>query len=100
MKKTIGLAAVIAISACAIALPSLAADKPAKGAAAPAKALSPAKGAEAKPVSAAADDAAKPAGPKLRMAHAGPNPGKDVDLRHCLDLGTNAEVIRCSEQKE
>lgn len=100
MKKTIGLAAVIAIAACAIALPSLAADKPAKGAAAPAKALSPAKAAEGKPVSAAANDEAKPAGPKLRMAHAGANPGKDVDLRHCLDLGTNAEVIRCSEQKE
>ncbi|HXS53818.1 MAG TPA: hypothetical protein VN782_14885 [Usitatibacter sp.] len=42
----------------------------------------------------------KAAGPHLRMAaHHGRNPGKDVDLRHCLDLGTAKEVIRCSEQK-
>lgn len=41
----------------------------------------------------------KPAGPRLRMAHHGRNPGKDRDLRHCLDLPTAKEVIRCSEQK-
>ena len=69
---------------------ALAADKPAKPAA---------KAAEAK-ASPAVDDAAKASGPKLQMAKAGRNPGKDVDLRHCLDLGTNAEVIRCAEQGE
>jgi hypothetical protein len=42
----------------------------------------------------------KPAGPHLRMAeHRGKNPGKDRDLRHCLDLATDKEIIRCSEQK-
>lgn len=71
---------------------ALAADKPAKAQPAAAKS------ADAKP-SAGADDPAKAAGPKLHMAH-GKNPGKDVDLRHCLDLGTNAEVIRCAEQGE
>jgi hypothetical protein len=70
------------------AIPAFAADKPAKPAA---------KAAEAK-ASPAVDDAAKASGPKLQMAKAGRNPGKDVDLRHCLDLGTNSEVIRCAEQ--
>jgi len=42
----------------------------------------------------------KPAGPHLQMrAHRGKNPGKDRDLRHCLDLTTDKEVIRCTEQK-
>jgi len=42
----------------------------------------------------------KRAGPHLRMAaHRGKNPGRDRDLRHCLDLPTNEQVIRCSEQK-
>jgi hypothetical protein len=31
--------------------------------------------------------------------HPGRNPGGDRDLRHCLDLATPKEVIRCSEQK-
>jgi hypothetical protein len=44
--------------------------------------------------------AVKAAGPHLRMAaHHGRNPGRDEDLRHCLDLGTPKEVIRCSEHK-
>lgn len=74
------------VLACTVpAAMSLAADKPAKGAGKPA----PAK------ADAGAADAPKAAGPKLRMAK---NPGKDMDLRHCLDLGTNAEVIRCAEQ--
>jgi len=50
----------------------------------------------------AGDDAkgVKAAGPRLRMAgHHGRNPGGDRDLRHCLDLPTPKEVIRCSEQK-
>jgi hypothetical protein len=50
----------------------------------------------------AKDDAKgiKAAGPHLRMAgHHGRNPGGDRDLRHCLDLPTPKEVIRCSEQK-
>jgi hypothetical protein len=42
----------------------------------------------------------KAAGPRLRMAeHHGKNPGKDRDMRHCLDLPTDKEIIRCSEQK-
>lgn len=42
----------------------------------------------------------KAAGPHLRMAeHKGKNPGKDRDMRHCLDLPTDKEIIRCSEQK-
>ncbi len=41
------------------------------------------------------------AGPHLRMADPDrKNPGKDRDLRHCLDLPTMKEVIRCSERKE
>jgi len=50
----------------------------------------------------AADDAkgVKAAGPHLRMAgRHGRNPGGDRDLRHCLDLPTPKEVIRCSEKK-
>lgn len=42
----------------------------------------------------------KPAGPHLRMNDPDrKNPGKDRDLRHCLDLPTMKEVIRCSERK-
>ncbi len=42
----------------------------------------------------------KASGPRLRMAeHHGKNPGKDRDMRHCLDLPTSKEVIRCSEGK-
>ena len=42
----------------------------------------------------------KAAGPHLRMAeHPARNPGRNRDLRHCLDLPTDKEVIRCSEQK-
>jgi hypothetical protein len=42
----------------------------------------------------------KAAGPHLRMAeHHGKNPGKDRDMRHCLDLPTDKEIIRCTEQK-
>jgi len=82
--------AALLIACAATAGVSLAADKPAKPAA---------KAADAKS-SPAADDAAKAAGPKLQMAKVAHNPGKDVDLRHCLDLGTNAEVIKCAEQGE
>jgi hypothetical protein len=42
----------------------------------------------------------KARGPHLRMAeHKGRNPGGDRDLRHCLDLPTNREIIRCTEGK-
>ena len=68
------------------------------------------KDAPAKPAPAAAEakDAKPPsdtqgvnsAGPHLRMADApAKNPGKDRDMRHCLDLPTPKEVIRCSEGK-
>jgi hypothetical protein len=44
--------------------------------------------------------AVKSAGPRLHMADTPErNPGKDRDLRHCLDLPTPKEVIRCSEGK-
>ncbi|HEX3097014.1 MAG TPA: hypothetical protein VHQ02_04810 [Usitatibacter sp.] len=79
----------------AAAVPSLAAEKakaepkraPDSGEAKDAKA-----GSGAQPV--------KSAGPRLRMEDApARNPGKDRDLRHCLDLPTPKEVIRCSEGK-
>ena len=56
---------------------------------------------EAKDAKAGADaQAVKSAGPRLRMGEAkGGNPDKDRDLRHCLDLPTSKEVIRCSEGK-
>jgi hypothetical protein len=56
---------------------------------------------EAKDSKAGSDaQAVKSAGPRLRMADApAKNPGKDQDLRHCLDLPTPKEVIRCSEGK-
>jgi hypothetical protein len=41
----------------------------------------------------------KAEGPHLRMTHQGANPGGDRDLRHCLDLPTNREIIRCTEGK-
>ncbi len=90
MNNITKIAAALALACAVPAVTTLAADKPAKTAA---------KSAEAKPSPAAAD-AAKADGPKLQMAKAARNPGKDVDLRHCLDLGTNAEVIRCAEQGE
>lgn len=56
---------------------------------------------EAKDAKAGADaKGVKPDGPRLRMAeHKGRNPGGDRDLRHCLDLPTNREIIRCTEGK-
>jgi hypothetical protein len=57
--------------------------------------------AEAKDAKAGADaQGVTSAGPRLRMADApAKNPGKDRDMRHCLDLPTPKEVIRCSEGK-
>jgi hypothetical protein len=56
---------------------------------------------EAKDSKAAGEaQAVKSAGPRLHMADTPErNPGKDRDLRHCLDLPTSKEVIRCSEGK-
>jgi hypothetical protein len=90
MNNITKLAAALVLAFTIPAGASLAADKPKAGAA---------KAADAKP-SPAAGEAAKAAGPKLQMARATRNPGKDVDLRHCLDLGSNAEVIKCAEQGE
>jgi hypothetical protein len=42
---------------------------------------------------------AKPAGPKLNMDAPVKNPGKDRDLRNCLDLATNSEIIKCSQKR-
>ena len=95
MNNTMKIAAALVLACTIPAGASLAADKAAKPAAKPAAA----KAADAPPSSAAADPA-NAAGPKLHMAKATRNPGKDVDLRQCLDLGTNAEVIRCAEQGE
>lgn len=79
----------------AAAAPVLGADKekaPAKPAPATGEAKDAKPGAEAQGV--------KSAGPHLRMAGApAKNPGKDRDMRHCLDLPTPKEVIRCSEGK-
>jgi hypothetical protein len=86
MNNMTKLAAALVLACAVPAGALLAADKPAKPAA---------KTADAKP-SPAADDAAKAAAPKLQMARA--NPGRNVDLRHCLDLGTNSEIIRCAER--
>jgi hypothetical protein len=88
MNEITKIAAALVLACTVPAGAALAADKAAKPAA---------KAADAKPSPAAAD-AAKAAGPKLDMAKPVKNPGKDVDLRHCLDLGTNSEVIRCAEQ--
>ena len=42
----------------------------------------------------------KSGGPRLNMGEAPEhNPGKDRDMRHCLDMPTPKEVIRCSEGK-
>jgi hypothetical protein len=78
----------------AAAAPSLAADKKADTKRTP-------ETAEAKDAKAGADaQGVKSAGPRLRMGEAqGRNPDKDRDLRHCLDLPTPKEVIRCSEGK-
>jgi hypothetical protein len=56
---------------------------------------------EAKGPKAGSDaQAMKSAGPRLHMSDApARNPGRDRDLRHCLDLPTPKEVIRCSEGK-
>jgi hypothetical protein len=85
---------IAALGLClALTAPTLAADKP-KAAAKPAPAASESK--DAKPDT----QGVKSAGPHLRMADApAKNPGKDRDMRHCLDLPTPKEVIRCSEGK-
>ncbi len=42
----------------------------------------------------------KAAGPRLQMADPDrKNPHGDRDVRHCLDLPTEKEVIRCTERK-
>jgi hypothetical protein len=42
----------------------------------------------------------KPAGPRLEMGKDHPrNPGKERDMRHCLDLPDEKQVIRCYEKK-
>jgi|KBSMisStandDraft_5_1062788.scaffolds.fasta_scaffold07715_6 hypothetical protein len=50
---------------------------------------------------AAGSKGVKPAGPRLQMGknHPAKNPGKDRDMRHCLDLPDTKEVIRCYEKK-
>lgn len=86
------IAAALGIAAAAQAAPTAGGDK------AETK-PTPASG-EAKDQPAPDAKGVKASGPHLRMAaHHGKNPGKDEDLRHCLDLGTDKEVIRCSEEK-
>jgi len=42
----------------------------------------------------------KAAGPRLEMGKDHPrNPGKERDMRHCLDLPDEKQVIRCYEKK-
>jgi hypothetical protein len=66
------------------------------------------KGGDAKPSAAsempnaAAEDSKAPgkaAGPRLNMDVPKKNPGKDQDVRSCLDLATNAEIIKCAQKK-
>ena len=88
----LGVAAWLAAAAPA----ALAADESDKPQAKDAPVSAPAS--EAKPDTDA--KAVKPAGPRLRMGeHRGKNPGGDRDVRHCLDLPTSQEVIRCYERK-
>ncbi len=88
----IGLAAWLAAAAPL----ALAADGDNKAETRPTPASGEAKNAKPTPEA----DTVKSAGPHLRMArHHGKNPGGNRDLRHCLDLPTNKQVIRCSEQK-
>jgi len=87
--------AAIGVSLWLATASAVGADKE-KAGAKPAPAASEAK--DAKPGAEA--QGVKSAGPHLRMADApAKNPGKDRDMRHCLDLPTPKEVIRCSEGK-
>jgi hypothetical protein len=72
------------IAALALALPAWAED--AKPAAEPAK---PAAQAPAAPV---AQETHKP-----KAAHRKPNPRRQEDARHCLEKGSNEEIIKCAE---
>ena len=75
---------------------TMAADTANAGKAKPAKAAKAAPKDDAKPQ----DAGTQAAGPKLNMGEApAKNPGKDRDMRHCLDLPTAKEVIKCSEGK-
>ena len=58
----------------------------------------------AKPASEPAKEAAKPAAEPAKQAAAPtrPAPGKprrwNEDARHCLERGTNTEIIKCAEE--
>ena len=88
-------------TACLFALAAstgttMAADAANAGKAKPSKSAKAAPKGDAKPQEAGT----QAAGPRLDMGEApAKSPGKDRDMRHCLDLPTAKEVIKCSEQK-
>ena len=91
--------ATLAVIAAALGITAAAQAAPAAGEDKAETKPTPASG-EAKDKAAPDEKGVKASGPHLRMAaHHGKNPGKDEDLRHCLDLGSDKEVIRCSEGK-
>lgn len=91
---TIATACLFALGA-STGITMAAADAANAGKAKPAKAKAAPKD-DAKPQ----DAGTQSAGPKLNMGEApAKNPGKDRDMRHCLDLPTAKEVIKCSEGK-
>lgn len=47
---------------------------------------------------AAAPAKAAPASPPSPAPKRGKKRARDVDARHCLDLGSNAEIARCAEK--
>lgn len=80
----IGLAAMVIVSAAA-----------AEGTAAPDTAQTQ----SAPVVKGAAKDAAKAPASKQKRPHATKRSLPGGDLRHCLELKTNAEIIKCSEKR-
>ena len=92
---TIATACLFALGA-STGITMAAADTANAGKAKPAKAAKPASKDGAKPQ----DAGTQAAGPKIDMGEApAKGPGKDRDMRHCLDLPTAKEVIKCSEGK-
>ncbi len=51
------------------------------------------------PAPAGEDSKAPAKAPRLNMDVPKKNPGKDRDVRNCLDLPTNPEIIKCAQKK-
>ena len=52
---------------------------------------------EAKPPAEAAKPPATEEAPKPKPMAKKPNPRRQEDARHCLDKGSNTEIIKCAE---